>query len=64
VDITVLFAVVGMGNQAIDAAHQGGFSAAGGAGNQHHLTGLDFEIDILDGEIIPPAVSEGKVFDD
>jgi hypothetical protein len=54
---------VGEGIQAIDAGRQRAFAAAGRPGDQHTLTGVDIQVDIMQGGLLLGAVLERKIFE-
>ena len=63
-DIARHFAVVGFGDEPIDAAHQGGLSTAAGTRQQQHFPRVQLQVDILNGWCAAGVIAEGKLPDD
>ncbi len=51
--------MVGARDQPVDAAHEGGFAAAAGAGQKHHLPGQDAQVDVLERLLLAAGVFKG-----
>ena len=57
------FAGVGKRVQPVDAGRQRAFAAAGRPGDQHTLTGVDIQVDIMQRRLFLRTILEGEVFE-
>ncbi len=62
-DVAAHFAVIGVRDEPVDAAHQGGFAAARRTSQQHDLTRFEGQVDVLDGRCAARVVLKGQVLD-
>ena len=59
--LTGSLAGIGIGHQAVNAMGQGGFSAAGRAGDQDLFALADLQIDIIEGRLRLGSILEAKI---